>query len=125
MKTSLQVTLLRIRFSFVQQRRTYWLRAQRRSGGPALSDDSQSSRFAEVRGKNFSKPKSSPETFSKVKSDKKQNRKFEVSLFNVTRPNFNYQTVFQSFFREPQKFGVRLVFATQKMSKKKLKRDRI
>ena len=74
----------------------------------------------------FSKTKSSPETFSKdrIKSDKKQNRKFEVSLFNVTRPNFNYQTVFQSFFREPQKFGVRLIFATQKLSKKKLKRDK-
>ena len=74
----------------------------------------------------FSKTKSSPETFSKdrIKSDKKQNRKFEVSLFNVTRPNFNYQTVFQSFFREPQKFGVRLVFATQKLSQNKLKRDK-
>ena len=79
----------------------HWLRAQRRSGGPALSDDSQSSRFAEVRGKNFSKTKSSPETFSKdrIKSDNKQNRKFEVSLFNVTRPSgvFGASTRFMDF----------------------------
>ena len=92
-----------------------------------MTHRARDSRKFEVRF--FSKTKSSPETFSKdsldrIKSDKKQNRKFEVSLFNVTRPNFNYQTVFQSFFREPQKFGVRLVFATQKLSKKKLKRDK-